>query len=195
MIRRLPALLLLLFLAACKPQMGEQAKHEAYTPSDFFADGAAMRPLPAHTVARGQLSATDAYHTGLRGDGQLTTEFPDPVTPALLTRGREMFEVFCSVCHGFTGAGDGMIVQRGFPAPPTFHSDRLRQAPVGHFVNVIHSGYGVMYRYASRVPAADRWAIVAYIRALQLSQHATLADVPDADRSRLAAPPQKGGGL
>jgi mono/diheme cytochrome c family protein len=181
---RVTALFLSLLICGCEPPMGQQPKYDAYAASDFFSDGAAMRPLPAHTIARGQLTADDTYHTGLH-DGTLTAEFPEPVTPALLARGRENFDVFCSVCHGLTGAGDGMIVQRGFPPPPTFHSERLRQAPVGHFVDVINRGYGVMYPYGSRVPASERWAITAYIRALQLSQHATLADVPAAEQVKL----------
>jgi mono/diheme cytochrome c family protein len=183
---QLSALFFALILCACEPPMGQQPKYTAYAPSDFFPDGAAMRPIPDHTIARGQLSAGDTYHTGMQGD-QLTAEFPEPVTPALLAHGREQFEIFCAVCHGLTGAGDGMIVQRGFPTPPTFHSERLRQAPVGHFVDVIHRGYGVMYPYGSRVPAPERWAITAYIRALQLSQHATLADVPADEITKLEA--------
>jgi mono/diheme cytochrome c family protein len=180
-------LLASLVVAGCRPQMGVQPRSEPYAHSDFFSDGSAMRPLPAHTIARGQLEANDAFHTGLRPDGRLVTEFPEPITPALVARGRERYEIFCAVCHGLAGAGDGMVVQRGFPAPPTFHSDRLRGAPVGHFVDVMTRGYGVMFPYASRVPAADRWAIVAYIRALQLSQHASAADLPPNERARLEA--------
>ena len=127
-------------MAGCRPQMGSQPKYEAYEHSDFFADGSTMRPLPAHTLGRGQLDAEDAYHTGLQTDGRLVNVFPERVTPALVSRGREQFEIYCAVCHGLTGDGDGMIVQRGFPRPPTFHSDRLRGAPVGHFVDVINRG-------------------------------------------------------
>lgn len=181
-VRLLP--LLAVLAAGCAPDMGVQPRYDAYEASDFFADGAAMRPLPAHTIARGQPDTRDTLHTGL-ANGLLVADFRQPVTRELLLRGREQYQVFCAVCHGLTGAGDGMIVQRGFPAPPTFHSDRLRGAPVGHFVQVIADGYGLMYPYASRVPAEDRWAVVAYIRALQLSQHATPDDVPPDELRRL----------
>jgi mono/diheme cytochrome c family protein len=108
-----------------------------------------------------------------------------PVTPALLARGQERFDIYCAPCHGRVGDGDGMIVERGFPAPPSYHIDRLRQAPSQHFYDVISNGYGAMYSYAARVAPEDRWAIVAYIRALQRSQDATLADVPANERSAL----------
>jgi mono/diheme cytochrome c family protein len=182
---RLVVVLAAVVVSGCRPQMGVQPRCQPYERSDFFPDGSAMRPIPAHTIARGQLDANEAFHTGLRPDGRVVAEFPEPVTPQLVARGREQFEIFCAVCHGFTGKGDGMVVQRGFPAPPTFHSDRLRGAPVGHFVDVMTRGYGVMFPYASRVSAADRWAIVAYIRALQLNQHASMADVPPAERAKL----------
>jgi cytochrome c553 len=170
--------------ASCKPQMGDQPRYEAYEASDFFADGAAMRPLPLHTVARGQLHADEVFFTGMC-NGKLVAEIPGKITTAMIERGRERFNIHCSVCHGFSGAGDGMIVQRGFPTPPSFHSDRLRAAPVGHFFDVMTRGYGVMYPYASRVSPGDRWAIAAYVRAIQLSQHATLGDVPAAEQSQL----------
>jgi mono/diheme cytochrome c family protein len=170
--------------AGCKPQMGDQPRYEAYEASDFFPDGAAMRPLPAHTVARGHLQADDIFFTGMR-NGKLVAEIPGQITTAMIERGRERFNIHCAVCHGLSGAGDGMIVQRGFPTPPSFHGDRLRAAPAGHFFDVITRGYGVMYPYASRVPPEDRWAIVAYVRAIQLSQNATLADVPATERGKL----------
>jgi len=170
--------------AGCRPQMGDQPRYEAYEASDFFPDGAAMRPLPAHTVARGQLQADEIFFTGIR-NGKLVAEIPHQITTAMIERGRERFNIHCAVCHGSSGAGDGMIVQRGFPTPPSFHSDRLRAAPAGHFFDVMTRGYGVMYPYASRVTPEDRWAIVAYVRAVQLSQNATLADVPAAERSQL----------
>ncbi len=118
---------------------------------------------------------------------------PPPRTLALLRRGREAFEIFCAPCHGPDGDGRGIIVRRGFPAPPSYHEPRLRDAPDGHFFDVITNGYGVMYDYANRVGPDDRWAIIAYIRALQLSRHATLADVPPAERDRLLAQPEEGG--
>jgi mono/diheme cytochrome c family protein len=168
----------------CEPQMGDQPRYEAYEANDFFRDGAAMRPLPLHTVARGQLHANEVFFTGMRS-GKLVAEIPGELTAARIDRGRERFNIHCAVCHGFSGAGDGMIVQRGFPPPPSFHSDRLRAAPAGHFFDVMTRGYGVMYSYASRVSPEDRWAIVAYVRAIQLSQNATLADVPAAERGGL----------
>jgi mono/diheme cytochrome c family protein len=106
-----------------------------------------------------------------------------------LERGRERYDIFCSVCHGRTGEGNGMIVQRGFPPPPSYHIDRLREAPAGHFFHVITHGYGVMYSYATHVPPADRWAIAAYIRALQLSQHATIEEMPLDQRAKLGIQP------
>jgi mono/diheme cytochrome c family protein len=164
--------------------MGDQPRYEAYEASDFFPDGAAMRPLPAHTVARGHLQADEIFFTGMQ-NGKLVAEIPRQITTPMIERGRERFNIHCAVCHGLTGAGDGIIVQRGFPTPPSFHSDRLRAAPAGHFFDVMTRGYGVMYPYASRVPPEDRWAIVAYVRAIQLSQNATLADVPAAERGQL----------
>jgi mono/diheme cytochrome c family protein len=123
--------------------------------------------LPQGVVAQGDLARLEA------------SEQP-AITPALLARGRERFEVFCAPCHGFGGAGDGMIVQRGFPHPPDYNAARLRSAPARHFYDVITNGYGVMYSYATRVPPPDRWAIAAYIRALQLSRGTEVASVPEA---------------
>ncbi|MDW8167442.1 MAG: cytochrome c [Acidobacteriota bacterium] len=117
--------------------------------------------------------------------GQLAETFPFPITRSILERGRERYDIFCAPCHGRDGYGEGMIVQRGFRQPSSFHTDRLRQAPVGYFFDVITNGFGTMYSYASRIPPEDRWAIVAYIRALQLSQNARLQDVPPAERRRL----------
>jgi cytochrome c553 len=169
---------------ACRPDMFNQPKSKPLRESDFFPDGAASRPIPPHTVARGHLDEDEAYYRGMIGTNLVET-FPFPITRATLERGRQRFEIYCAVCHGRTGAGNGMIVQRGFPAPPSYHIERLRQAPVGHFFDVMTRGYGVMYSYATRVEPADRWAITAYIRALQLSQHGTLADAPRTERARL----------
>jgi len=178
--------LLLLALAGCRPDMFNQPRANPLRESDFFPDGAASRPIPPNTVARGFLNEDDARYRGMIGTN-LVTEIPIPVTRALLERGRERFEIYCAVCHGRTGEGNGMIAQRGFPAPPSYHIDRLRDAPIGHFYNVITRGYGVMYSYAARVEPNDRWAIAAYIRALQLSRHATLAEIPADQRARLVA--------
>ena len=169
--------------------MADQAKEKPLAADSFFANGMASRPLPAHTVARGQLREDAAYFTGKAGDKFLTV-VPAPVTRWMLERGRQRYDIYCSVCHDRTGGGRGMVVERGFPAPPSLHIDRLREADIGYFYEVITNGHGVMYSYASRVEPGDRWAIAAYIRALQLSQHATLADAGPAARAQLeAAPP------
>ncbi len=168
-------------VAGCRQEMYDQPRLNTMEESDLFADGGASRSFPAHTVARGQLNEDEAYYTGKVGTN-LIDVFPVPVTRDMLARGQERFEIYCAVCHGRTGVGDGMIVQRGFPAPPSYHIDRLRETPVGHLFDVMTRGYGVMYSQASRVPVPDRWAIAAYIRALQLSRNATLADVPPTER-------------
>ncbi len=178
--------LLLGGLPACRPDMFNQPRGKTLGPSDFFADGAASRPLPAHTVPRGFLNENEVYFTGQVGTNLVET-MPMPVTRALLERGRERFDIYCAVCHGRTGEGNGMIVQRGFPAPPSYHLDRLRTAPIGHFYDVMTRGYGVMFSYATRVEPQDRWAIAAYIRALQLSQNGRLPDAPPGERSKLEA--------
>jgi mono/diheme cytochrome c family protein len=177
-------LLSMALLAACGNNMRQQPKYTPLEPSSFFADGQSARPLPPDTVARGQLRTDEQRYTG-KVNGTPVAELPYPVTKEILQRGQERFDVYCAVCHGRTGYGDGMIAQRGFPQPPSFHTDRLRDAPVGHFYDVITNGYGVMYSYAARVAPDDRWAIAAYIRALQLSQHASLDDVPPDERQKL----------
>ncbi len=179
-------LLLAAALTGCRRDMFNQARTIPLRSSDFYADHASSRPLPAHTIAQGAESQDEAFFTGMIGTN-LVTDFPFPITRETLERGRERFNIYCAVCHGATGEGNGMIVQRGFPPPPSYHIDRLRNAPVGHFYHVITDGYGVMYSYAARVAPADRWAIVAYIRALQLSHNATLADVPPAEQPQLEA--------
>jgi mono/diheme cytochrome c family protein len=171
--------ILVLALAGCRQDMVNQPRYEPLEPSAFFPDGAASRPLPAHTVARGQL----------REDAASISQIPVPLSRALLERGRGRYEIYCSVCHGRTGDGRGMIVQRGFPPPPSFHLPRLREAPIGHFFEVITHGYGVMYPYAARVAPSDRWAISAYIRALQLSENATLNDLTPEWQAQLKAIP------
>jgi mono/diheme cytochrome c family protein len=184
-----PLLLLALTTAGCRRDMFQQPYSKPLAENDFFRDNQmASRPLPAHTVARGHLDADAAFYQGKIGTN-LVNVFPIAVTRETLERGRERFEIYCSPCHGRTGEGNGMIVQRGYPPPPSYHIDRLRQAPVGHFFDVMTQGYGVMYSYAQRVEPPDRWAIAAYIRVLQESHHATLADVP-AER-RVALEQQK----
>jgi cytochrome c553 len=178
--------LLLAFVSfGCRRDMFSQPSEKPLERNSFFQDNnMASRPLPAHTVARGQLNGDEAFYTGKIG-ANLVTDFPMPVTREVLLRGQERFNIYCAPCHGRTGEGNGMIPQRGYPAPPSYHIDRLRTAPVGHFYDVITRGYGVMYSYASRVEPEDRWAIVAYIRALQLSHNAKISDVPEQQRAQL----------
>lgn len=181
------------FASGCRYDMQDQPRLKPYKASDFFADGKGMRDLPEGTVARGQLREDKEFYTGkkLNADpnvqvetttdasgNTLVTSFPNdieelpiPVTKQLLDRGEERYKIFCIVCHGPVGNGDGMVVRRGYPQPPTYHDDRLRNAPVGHFFDVMTNGWGRMNSYASQIPPADRWAIVAYIRALQASQN------------------------
>jgi len=171
-------------LASCRRDMMNQPKAKPLSESDFFSNKANARQLPAHTVPRGGAREDAAFYTGL-ANGIYVTQLPVKVTGGLMNRGRERFEAVCAECHDRTGSGNGMIVQRGFPHPPSFHVDRLRNAPIGHFYDVITNGYGVMYSYATRVEPEDRWAIAAYIRALQLSHDAKLSDVPPAERAAL----------
>jgi len=176
--------LLLLLCIGCRRGMFDHSKYRPMEESTFFADGSISRPIPANTVARGQLDDDDHFYRGRKGTNLVET-FPFPISRETLERGRDRYEIYCSVCHGRTGKGNGMIVQRGFPQPPDFHIPRLQEAPVGHFYDVITHGYGVMYSYASRVEPADRWAIAAYIRALQLSEKGTINDIPPGDRAQL----------
>ena len=172
-------------LLCCRQDMFNQPKVRPLQASTFFADGRASRPLSEDTVARGELRADELLYSGRVG-GVVADAFPFPVTASVLDRGQERFDIFCSPCHGRLGDGAGMIVQRGFKAPPSFHSDRLRQAPAGHFFDVMTNGFGVMYDYRSRIPPEDRWAIAAYIRALQLSQHASADDLDTARAAEAA---------
>jgi len=174
----------LVLCCGCRRGMFDHSKYRPLEESTFFADGSVSRPIPANTVARGHLDADDHFYRGRKGTNLVET-FPFPISRETLERGRERYGIYCSICHGATGKGNGMIVQRGFPPPPDFHIPRLQEAPVGHFFDVITHGYGVMYSYASRVEPADRWAIVAYIRALQLSEKGTINAVPPADRAQL----------
>lgn len=189
------AIALSVLAAGCgvRLDMHDQPRYKAYKKSGWYSDGLASRQAPDGTVARGFLKEDKAFYTGKidnpdpNAQAQTTTdasgntivtsfpnaidEFPIPVTKELVKRGEERYNIYCMVCHGPVGAGDGMIVRRGFTPPPTYHDDRLRRAPVGHFFDVISNGWGRMNGYAASIPAADRWAIVAYIRALQVSQN------------------------
>lgn len=158
--------------------MDNQPRYQPLQESSFFPDGRSARPLPAGVVTYGALEEQDDYYTGMTEDGMLIETIPVEITLEMLERGRERYDIFCSPCHGLDGYGQGMIVQRGFPAPQSFHIDRLRQAPDGHFYNVITNGFGRMFPYDYRVPPDDRWAITAYIRVLQFSQQASLEQLP-----------------
>jgi mono/diheme cytochrome c family protein len=172
--------------AGCRQDMHDQPKYKPFRPSDFFGDDRSARPLVEDTVARGQLRADAAYFTG-KQDAMPVDVLPVAVTPALLRRGQQRYGIYCTPCHGQTGRGDGMVVQRGYRRPPSFHIDRLRNEKTGYFFDVITSGFGAMPDYAAQIAVPDRWAIVAYLRALQLSENARLEDVP-ADRRGALTP-------
>ena len=202
-----------LLAAGCgvRYDMQDMPRYEVYRKSDFFNDGRASRDLPEGTVARGLLKENKALYTGKidnpNANAQVETttnaagntivtsfpnaidEFPVPVTKELIDRGQERYNIYCIVCHGPVGNGDGMIVRRGFSPPPTYHDDRLRNAPVGHFFDVMTNGWGKMNSYAAQVSVNDRWAIVAYIRALQISQNPTGAGSNSGPAANTSAAP------
>lgn len=185
--RSLPLLVLALSaLTACRQDMHDAPKYEPLEESRFFADGQASRPLVAGTVARGQLRGDDRLYRGVGSDGAFVTELPVAVDRDLLLRGRQRFEIYCSPCHGRTGDGKGMIVQRGFKSPQSFHQDRLRNMPVGYYFDVMTNGFGQMSSYASQVPVEDRWAIAAWVQTLQLARHAPVAELSPEERARLS---------
>lgn len=179
-----------LLFSACKghgptlQQMAAQPKYDPLEASDFFADGMSARPRIPGTVARGEIANDGYVSTGKVGsaDGDI---FPFPVTAQLMNRGEERFNIYCSPCHSKLGDGNGMVPSRGFRRPPSFHSDTLRAAPIGHFFDVMSNGFGAMPPYRAQVPVPDRWAIAAYIRALQLSQNGTINDLPPEQRAKL----------
>lgn len=183
-----------LLFSGCRQDMQDQPRGEAYERSQFFDNRMSSRPPVEGTVARGGLRENTALYTGKTGTGaqaQLVNAMPIEVNEQVLRRGQDRFNAYCSACHGMTGRGDGMVVRRGFRAPPPMTNDRLMEAPVGHFFDVITNGFGAMPDYAAQVTPEDRWAIVAYIRALQLSQRAPLAQLPPAERQKLEAGGQK----
>lgn len=187
------ALLSVVAAAGCRQDMHDQPRVKPMARSDFFDDKRAARPLVDGTVARGQLRDDDHLYTGRIGK-ELATTYPFPVTADVLKRGQQRYTIYCTPCHGQLGNGEGMVVQRGFKRPTSFHIDRLRNAAPGYYFDVMTNGFGAMSDYASQVPVNDRWAIAAYIRALQISQSAPLQDVPEAKRGELqqsvgAAPP------
>jgi mono/diheme cytochrome c family protein len=184
-----PCAFSLVLVTACRQDMHDQPKYRGLRASKFFADGSSARPLVEGTVARGTLQEDEAFFTG-KNEKVTVKDLPFAADEALLNRGQERFNIYCSPCHDKIGGGNGMVVQRGYRRPPTFHSDRLRQADAGYFFDVITNGFGVMPDYRAQVAPRDRWAIVAYIRALQLSQHAAATDVPGGDPTKV---PQTGG--
>jgi hypothetical protein len=174
----------LIVVPGCRQDMHDQPKYIPLRQSAFFNDARSARPVIEGTVARGQLRDDDLLYEG-KLNGADSTMFPFRVDAPVMVRGQERFNIYCSPCHGRTGQGDGMVVLRGYRRPPSFHQDRLRDAPVGHFFDVITNGFGAMPDYAAQIRPEDRWAIVAYVRALQLSGHATIADVPSSERDKI----------
>jgi cbb3-type cytochrome c oxidase subunit III len=173
----------LLFATGCrylKQDMATQPKNKPLSPSDFFDDGRSERPLVENTVARGSI-AEDALFVPKDSNA-----FPLPVNRELLERGQDRYKIFCTPCHGLQGDGNGMVAMRGMKHPPSFHQDRLRQAPNGYFFDNITNGFGAMYGYSAQIPPRDRWAIIAYVRALQLSRNARVADLPAELREKLS---------
>lgn len=176
--------LLLLALTACRDDMHDQPRYKPLAASEFFSDHRSARPEVEGTIARGQLRIDEARYTG-KIAGEDINEFPIPITKADIERGRARFNVYCTPCHGRLGDGNGLVVMRGFRQPPSYYSQRLIDAPLGHFYDVISNGFGSMASYASRVTSDDRWRIIAYIRALQFSESAKLSDVPAEQRQNL----------
>ncbi len=182
-----------IFAAGCHTDMWQQPKLAPLDESTFYTDGQSSRPLVAGTIARGHMRLNDAFFTG-RVNGKYVDSFPIKVTKEVILRGQDRFNIYCTPCHGRLGDGKGMISQRGFALrrpPASYHTDRLRAMPIGHFFDVMTNGYGAMFSYAARVEPADRWAIASYIRTLQLSQHATAADVDPAQLPNLQPTAQK----
>lgn len=188
-LKAIAVLSLLVLMAACRQDMQDQPKYKPLGASRFFADGRDARPIPAGTIARDELNNNDSFHTGEKNFDFLDT-IPLKVDSALLHRGQERYNIYCSPCHARTGDGNGMVAQRGVKIPADFHTDRLRSVPPGYIYQVIKNGYGAMGDYGDQIPVNDRWAIVAYVKALQLSRDATLSDVPVDQRDHLSATTQ-----
>jgi len=184
-------LLALIALAACRQDMHDQPRFKPLARSDFYTDLRSARTPVEGTVARGQLHQDTYFYTGKVGNNP-GDYMPFPVTEDVLSRGQERFDIYCAPCHSRLGDGNGMIVQRGFRPPPSYHTERLRKAPLGYFFDVMTSGFGAMPDYASQISPRDRWCIVAYIRALQLSQGATTADVPSDQKVPSESPAFRG---
>ncbi|MGH9492960.1 MAG: c-type cytochrome [Terriglobales bacterium] len=183
------ALALVSLLAGCRQDMHNQPKYTPLRASEFFPDGrSARQPVPG-TVARGELREDTVFYTGKVGE-QFAAQIPFPVTRAVLERGQERYNIYCAPCHARTGNGSGMVVQRGYRRPVSFHDPRLRAAPPGYYFDAMTRGFGAMSDYAAQVTPRDRWDIAAYIRALQLSQHATLEELPPVQREQLMKEPR-----
>lgn len=174
------------FVGGCRQDMHDAPRYEAYESSATFADNRASRVAPVGTVARGWLRDDDALYTG-KVAGQPVDEFPFAIGRAELLRGQERFNIYCTPCHGKLGDGNGMVVSRGLRQAASYHQDRLRQEKLGYFYDVVTNGFGAMQGYAEQIPVRDRWLIVAYVRTLQLSQHASVNDVPADRRGALDA--------
>lgn len=185
-----PLVLFALVGAGCRQDMHDQPKYEPLEASEIFANGASARPLIEGTVARGALRGSREFYSGLSSDDRFLTDLPMDLDRALLERGRNRYEAFCTPCHGLTGQGQGMVVQRGFKQPQSFHEPRLRESPVGYFFSVITNGFGQMSSYAAQMAPRDRWAIAAYLKALQLSRFAPLETLSTQDREALATAAQ-----
>lgn len=185
-LNRLVWLPLCFLLVACHIDMYDQPRYTANQPSDFFEDGRAMRPPVPNTVSMGSFDADSALHTG-RVNGELAAELPVELrlSPELLAHGQSRYNAFCAPCHGLTGDGQGVIAYRGPITVPTFHNDRLRTVAIGYYFDIITNGVGRMYSYGARIPAEDRWAVAAYIRALQLSQNADVNDLTPEELQRV----------
>lgn len=185
------ALVVLPLSIGCRIDMHVQPRYKPLAKSDFFADQRSARPPVPGAVARGDLRADTYFYTGKIGETP-GDYLPFPVSDDVLARGRERYNIYCSPCHSRMGDGNGMIPQRGFRRPPSYHIERLRKAPLGYFFDVMTNGFGAMPDYASQIPPRDRWCIVAYIRALQLSQNATMADVPPGQQVPSQSPQFRG---
>lgn len=177
----------LIAMCGCRQEMYDQPKYKPLEKSTFYADARASRPLVEGTVARGMLDGAADLPAGAPASAGLPTTLPMPLTRELVARGRERYGIFCTPCHDATGGGAGMVVRRGYRPPQSLHIDRLRDAPVGHFYDVMTRGLGAMPDYAQLIPREDRWAIAAYVKALQLSQRASIGELPAEDRANLEA--------
>jgi mono/diheme cytochrome c family protein len=178
-------MLLTLGLTGCRQDMHDAPRYDPFEASAILPNGSSAQPLVEGTVARNHLNDDEQMYTG-KVAGKPADTFPFAIAAADLDRGQERFKIYCSPCHGRTGEGNGMVVQRGYKQAASYHVDRLRQAPVGYFFDVITNGFGAMPDYKAQIPARDRWLIIAYVRALQLSHHATTGDVPADELNKLA---------